>query len=183
MASFNMNQEIEELVTATLTEKLLISNSDNNNGSNNNKSEHKNMTDESAKNPNFFQDNKSVKKPERKYTIACIESRNFLSNISYVGINKKDFYHENLKKRFAAMGIWNNYWTFKAKWKNSMSYWKITFLSSKIFFYMVILMYTPRYTVLPIEKASIWKVYFILYLKPTKTKKLNIWEKNPKLQN
>ena len=54
MASFNMNQEIEELVTATLTEKLLISNSDNNNGSNNNKSEHKNMTDESAKIPNFF---------------------------------------------------------------------------------------------------------------------------------
>ena len=97
MASFNMNQEIEELVTATLTEKLLISNSDNNNGSNNNKSEHKNMTDESVKNSNFFQDHKSVKKPERKYTIACIESRNFLSNISYVGINKKDFYHENFK--------------------------------------------------------------------------------------
>ena len=97
MPPFNMNQEIEELVTATLTEKLLISNSDNNNGNNNNKSEHKNMTDESAKKPNFFQDNKSIKKPERKYTIACIESRNFLSNISYVGINKKDFYHENFK--------------------------------------------------------------------------------------
>ena len=94
---------------------------------------------------------------------------------------EENFIYLNWKKRFAAMGIWNNYWTFKAKWKNYMCYWKITFLSSKIFFYMVILMYTLRYTVLPIEKTSIWKVYFILHLKPTKTKKLNIWEKKPKI--
>ena len=92
MASFSMNQEIKELITATLTEKLLISNSDNNNnGNNNNKSKHRDMMDESAKSPHFFQDNKSIKKPERKYTITCIKSRNVLSNISYVVINKEDF--------------------------------------------------------------------------------------------
>ena len=53
------------------------------------------MTDGSVKSPNFFQNNKSVKKPERKYTTVPIKSRHFLSNISYVGINKEDFYNEN----------------------------------------------------------------------------------------
>ena len=53
------------------------------------------MTDGSAKSPDFFQDNKSIKKPERKYTTTRIKSINFLSNISYVGINKEDFYNEN----------------------------------------------------------------------------------------
>ena len=50
------------------------------------------MIDGSAKSPDFFQDNKPS---ERKYTTARIKSRNFLSNISYVGINKEDFYNEN----------------------------------------------------------------------------------------
>ena len=31
-----------------------------------------------------------------KYSPTTIKSRNFLSNISYTGINKKDFYNENL---------------------------------------------------------------------------------------
>ena len=31
-----------------------------------------------------------------KYSPTRIKSRNFLSNISYTGINKKDFYNENL---------------------------------------------------------------------------------------
>ena len=31
-----------------------------------------------------------------KYSPNRIKSRNFLSNISYTGINKKDFYNENL---------------------------------------------------------------------------------------
>ena len=54
------------------------------------------MRDGSAKNPSFFQQNKlSVKKSERKYTRTHIKSTSFLSNISNVGINKKDFYHEN----------------------------------------------------------------------------------------
>ena len=53
------------------------------------------MTDGSAKSPDFFQDNKSIKKPERKYKTTCIKSIDFLSNISYVGINKEDFCNEN----------------------------------------------------------------------------------------
>ena len=52
--------------------------------------------DESAKSPDFFQGNKSsVEKTERKYTTTRIKSLNFLSNISYVGLNKEDFYNEN----------------------------------------------------------------------------------------
>ena len=35
------------------------------------------MIDESAKSPNFFQDNKPSEKAERKYTITRIKSRNF----------------------------------------------------------------------------------------------------------
>ena len=94
MTSFSLSQEFEKLVKATLTEKQLISNNNNNNN-NNNKSKYKDMTDGSAKSPDFFQDNKSIKKPERKYTTTRIKSINFLSNISYVGINKEDFYNEN----------------------------------------------------------------------------------------
>ena len=50
------------------------------------------MIDRSAKSPDFFQDNKPS---ERKYTTTRIKSKNFLSNILYVGINKEDFYNEN----------------------------------------------------------------------------------------
>ena len=50
--------------------------------------------DESAKSPDFFQDNNAIKnkKNTKPYTTTRIKSTNFLSNISYVGINKKDFY-------------------------------------------------------------------------------------------
>ena len=52
--------------------------------------------DGSAKSPNFFKNNKSsVEKTERKYTTTRIKLPNFLSNISYVGTNKEDFYKEN----------------------------------------------------------------------------------------
>ena len=50
------------------------------------------MTSWSAKSPDFFQDNKPS---ERKYTVTRIKSRNFLSSILYVGINKENFYNEN----------------------------------------------------------------------------------------
>ena len=106
MASFSLNQEFEELVKATLTEKQLMTNncsnnsnksnnSNNNSIGNNNKSKHKDWTDGSAKSPDFFQDNKSIKKPERKYTTTRIKSINFPSKKSYVGINKEDFYNED----------------------------------------------------------------------------------------
>ena len=50
------------------------------------------MIDESAKRQDFFQSNKDKK--ERKYTTIGIKSRNFLSNIAYVGINREDFYNQ-----------------------------------------------------------------------------------------
>ena len=49
-------------------------------------------TDESAKSQDFFENNNTIKV---KYTTTRIKSRNFLSNIAYVGINKKDYYNRN----------------------------------------------------------------------------------------
>ena len=52
--------------------------------------------DESEKSPDFFQYNNAInKKLAKPYTTTRIKSRNFLSNISYVGINKEDFYNQN----------------------------------------------------------------------------------------
>ena len=50
------------------------------------------VVDESSKRQDFFQDNNPVGK---RYTTAHIKSRNFLSNVAYVGISKEDFYNEN----------------------------------------------------------------------------------------
>ena len=47
---------------------------------------------QSGKGQDFFQNNKPS---ERKYITTRIKSRNFLSSIAYVGINKEDFYSEN----------------------------------------------------------------------------------------
>ena len=47
-----------------------------------------------SKKPNFFHDNNDSNKLERKYTATRIKSRNFVSNISYIGINKTEFYNE-----------------------------------------------------------------------------------------
>ena len=94
MTSINLNQEFDALVKATLAEKQLISSDKNNN--NNKESDQPEMTDESAKSPDFFQSNKPLnKKTGRKYITTHIKSRYFLSNISYVGINKEDFYNQN----------------------------------------------------------------------------------------
>ena len=51
------------------------------------------MVDELAKSPDCFQDNKPSEKAETKYTTTRIKSRDFLSNIWYVGINIEDFYN------------------------------------------------------------------------------------------
>ena len=53
------------------------------------------VMDGSAKSLNFFHDNNNSNKPEQKYTTTRIKSWNLLSNISYLGINKEDFYKEN----------------------------------------------------------------------------------------
>ena len=61
----------------------------------NNNSMQQEMVDESAKSPDCLQDNKpSEKAKETKYTTTRIKSRDFLSNISYVGINMEDFYND-----------------------------------------------------------------------------------------
>ena len=48
--------------------------------------------DKSAKSQDFFQDNNALGK---RCTTTRIKSRNFLSNIAYLGINKEDYYNEN----------------------------------------------------------------------------------------
>ena len=84
MTTFSINDQFNELVKVTLSEQqALTENSD---------SVQQEMIDGSAKIPDFFQDNKPS---DRKYTTARIKSRNFLSNTSYVGISKEDFYNEN----------------------------------------------------------------------------------------
>ena len=50
------------------------------------------MIDESAKMQDFSQENRNI---DNKYMTARIKSRNFLSNIAYVGISKEDYYNEN----------------------------------------------------------------------------------------
>ena len=86
-----INEQFNELVGITLVEKQQLT--ENNNNEDNLQPE---LMDKSGKIPDFFQDNKSsVEKTERKYTTTRIKLRNFLSNISYVGINKEDFYNEN----------------------------------------------------------------------------------------
>ena len=52
------------------------------------------VMDELVKSQDFFQDNTSTMIGKR-YTTTRIKSRNFLSNIAYVGINKEDYFNEN----------------------------------------------------------------------------------------
>ena len=83
MTMFTVGDKFNELVEVTLLHKQALKKQRGNNVD---------IIDESAKSQDFFQDNKPS---ERKYTTTRIKSRNFLSNIAYVGINKEDFYNEN----------------------------------------------------------------------------------------
>ena len=83
MITFSIGDKFNELVKVTLSEKQALTEHTDNNVE---------MIDESAKSQDFFQDNKPS---ERKYTTTRIKSRNLLSNIAYIGINKEDFYNEN----------------------------------------------------------------------------------------
>ena len=67
MTSFN--EQLNELVKMTLTEAMKNQTDDDVNLQ---------VVDESAKSQDFFQGNNPVGK---RYTTACIKSRNFLSNI------------------------------------------------------------------------------------------------------
>ena len=50
------------------------------------------VVDEPAKSQDFFQDNNALGK---QCTTTQIKSTKFVSNITYVGINKEDYYNEN----------------------------------------------------------------------------------------
>ena len=77
-AMTSVKEQFNELVKITLVEKQQLTENDNN--EDNLQPE---LMDESAKSPDFFQDNKSsVEKTEGKYMTTRIKSRNFLSNIS-----------------------------------------------------------------------------------------------------
>ena len=79
------NKQFNELVKVTRQERQQLN--DQTDGD-----ENIQVMDESAKSQDFFQDNNALGK---RYTTTCIKSRNFLSNIAYVGINKEDYYNEN----------------------------------------------------------------------------------------
>ena len=81
------NEQFNELVKVTLSGKKQLNNSI---------CEDKNLQvmDESAKSKDLFHDNNNNTIGKR-YTTTCIKSRNLLSNIAYVGINKEDYYNEN----------------------------------------------------------------------------------------
>ena len=79
MTTFNQN--FNNLVKATLLEEQQPIKIDTENQTNDEKI--KDMG-ESAKSQDFFQDNNAIGK---KYTTTRIKSRNFFSNIAYIGIN------------------------------------------------------------------------------------------------
>ena len=77
------------------------------------------------KSQDFFQDNNAIKV---KYTTTRIKSKNFLSNIAYVGINKEDYYNRNfifdvylLITILAAQKISNKYKNIRSKRKRKAS--------------------------------------------------------------
>ena len=83
----SVNEQFNEPVKATLSGKEQLNNSTYDN-------ENIQVMDESAKSQDFFHDNNSNTIGKR-YTTTRVKSRNFLSSITYVGINKEDYYNEN----------------------------------------------------------------------------------------
>ena len=83
MTSFN--KQFNELVKVTSPERQQIR--DQADGDENIK-----VVDEPVKSQDFFQDNNP---PGKKYIATRVNSRNFLSKIAYVGLNKEDFYNDN----------------------------------------------------------------------------------------
>ena len=86
MTTFNQN--FNNLVRATLSEEQIIKTETEQQTNDDNIQD----MDESAESQYLFQDNNAIR---RKYTTSRIKSRNFLSNIAYVGINKEDYYNKN----------------------------------------------------------------------------------------
>ena len=87
MTSFN--EQSNELVKVTLSGKQQPNEKTYDN-------KYLQVMDESAKTQDFFQDHNNVNDMiGKRYSTTRIKSRNFLSNIAYVGINKEDYYNEN----------------------------------------------------------------------------------------
>ena len=79
-----LNDQFNELVKVTLAEKPVLTENDKDKRTNRGYAR-------ISKKHNFFQGKtSSTNKPSRNYTTTRIKSRNFLSNISYVGINEED---------------------------------------------------------------------------------------------
>ena len=81
----SLKDQFNELVKVTLEEKNVLTENDKD-------MNHVQMEvmGESGKSPDFFQGIKSsTNKPSRNYTTARVKSRNILSNVLYVGINKE----------------------------------------------------------------------------------------------
>ena len=90
MTEFSLTQEFDNLVKQTISQQEQTTVIE----------ERNNMTDndESAKNRDFFHDNNAIKKKKKKYQTVHNNSnkiKKFLSNISYIGITKEDFYNRN----------------------------------------------------------------------------------------
>ena len=79
------NEQFNELVKANLSERQQLDDQTDS-------YENIQVVEESAKSQDFFQDNNAL---EKRYMTTRIKSRNSLSNIAYVGINKEDYYNEN----------------------------------------------------------------------------------------
>ena len=86
MSQFSLNQQFEELVKASLMEEQVLGHNNNSNNNNNSSNTDNKMMakNESAKSPDFFQDNNAIKrmKTVKKHTNTRVKSRNFSSNIS-----------------------------------------------------------------------------------------------------
>ena len=87
MTEFSVNTEFENLIKAMLIEQWQQQQTEEMTTV----PEKKNKLEKSL---DFFQNNNAIKKKffSKPYTTTRIKSRNFLSNISYVCINKEDFY-------------------------------------------------------------------------------------------
>ena len=85
MTSFN--EQFNELVQVTLSGKQQLNNSTY---------DHENLEvmDKPAKRQDFSH-NKNNNTIGKRYNTTRIKSRNFLSNIAYLGINKEDYYSES----------------------------------------------------------------------------------------
>ena len=86
MSEFSLSKELENLIKQTIGDQHLTEIEKNNTK----------IMEESAKNRNFFQNKNTILKKEnnKPYTTTRIKSKKFLSNISYVGVNKEDFYNK-----------------------------------------------------------------------------------------